>query len=106
MQIRDLLDPLPDLAHLDPVTQRTWEILNSASRRVAEAIVLTCPLCHFNLDQMQQEQMQKYGDFKSIPIFYFSQLLALALGLDPEVCHFELNYQNPLSLLKDKKLIP
>jgi len=90
----------------DPVTQRTWEILSSALKRGAEAIVLTCPLCHFNLDQSQLEQMQRYSDFKSIPIFYFSQLLALTLGLDPEVCHFELNYQNPLSLLKDKKLIP
>lgn len=94
------------VSNSDSVTQRTWEILNSALQREAEAIVLTCPLCHFNLDQMQQELRQKHHDFKNIPIFYFSQLLALALGLGTGVCHFELNYQDPLPLLKNKRLIP
>ncbi len=89
----------------DSVTQRVWEILNSALRKEAEAIVLTCPLCHFNLDQRQQEKMRRYSDFKSVQVFYFSQLLALSLGLDPEVCHFELSYNNPLPFLRNKKLI-
>jgi heterodisulfide reductase subunit B len=40
-----------------------------------------------------------------MPIFYFSQLLAISLGIDPEVCHFELDYNDPLSLLKSKKLV-
>ncbi len=90
----------------DFVTQRAWEILSSALRRGAEALVLTCPLCNFNLGQRQQEVLQKYSDFRGIPIFYFSQLLALSLQLDPKVCHFELNYGDPLPILKPKRLIP
>ena len=89
----------------DFVTQRAWDILSSAMRRGAEALVLTCPLCNFNLGQRQQELLQKYSGFRSIPIFYFSQLLALSLQLDPQVCNFELNYGDPLPLLKRKKLV-
>jgi len=89
----------------DFVTQRAWDILSSALRREADALVLTCPLCNFNLSQRQQELRQKYSDFKGIPIFYFSQLLALALQLDPQLCHFELSYGEPLHLLKSKQLV-
>lgn len=89
----------------DAITQRAWEILSSALRQGAEALVLTCPLCHFNLGQRQPELTQRYSDFNGIPIFYFSQLLAISLGIDKEVCHFELDYGDPLSLLKSKKLV-
>jgi heterodisulfide reductase subunit B len=89
----------------DFVTQRAWDILSSALRREAEALVLTCPLCNFNLSQRQQELRRKYSDFKGIPIFYFSQLLALVLQLDPQLCHFELSYGEPLHLLKSKELV-
>jgi heterodisulfide reductase subunit B len=40
-----------------------------------------------------------------MPLFYFTQLLALALGLDPKLCRFELNYGDPESLLREKKLL-
>jgi len=89
----------------DSITQRAWEILSSALRRGAEALVLTCPLCHFNLSQRQPELMQRYSDFQGLPVFYFSQLLAISLGINPEVCHFELDHVNSLSLLKSKKLV-
>jgi len=89
----------------DFVTQRAWDILSSALRREADALVLTCPLCNFNLSQRQQELRRKYSDFKGIPIFYFSQLLALVLQLDPQLCHFELSYGEPLHLLKSKELV-
>lgn len=89
----------------DAITQRAREILSSATRRGAEALVLTCPLCHFNLGQRQPELIQQYSDFTGVPLFYFTQLLAIALGIDPEVCHFELDYVSPLSLLKSKNLV-
>ncbi|MBM4447819.1 MAG: heterodisulfide reductase, subunit B [Chloroflexi bacterium] len=89
----------------DAITQRAREILSSATRRGAEALVLTCPLCHFNLGQRQPELIQQYSDFTGVPLFYFTQLLAIALGIDPEVCHFELDFVSPLSLLKSKNLV-
>jgi len=89
----------------DFVTQRAWDIMSSVLRRGAEALVLTCPLCYFNLSQRQAELKQKYSDFMGMPIFYFSQLLVLALELDSKVCHLELNDIDPLPLLKDRKLL-
>jgi len=89
----------------DCVLECAWKILSSALRSGAEALVLSCPMCDFNLGQRQQELALRYSQFKPIPILYFTQLLALALGLGPEVCRFELNYVDPRPLLESKKLI-
>lgn len=85
--------------------ESAWNILSSAIRWGAEALVLSCPLCDFNLGAKQRELMQKYSDFQGMPIFYFTQLLAISLGLLPEVCHFELNYGEPETLLRSKNLL-
>jgi heterodisulfide reductase subunit B len=89
----------------DFVLDCSWNILSSALRWGAEALVTSCPLCDFNLGQRQRELGKKYREFREIPILYFTQLLALSLGLDPEVCRFELNYVDPRPLLQSKKLI-
>ena len=89
----------------DSVLECAWGILASALKRGAEALVTSCPMCDFNLGQRQQELALRYSQFKPIPILYFTQLLALALGLGPEVCRFELNYVDPRPLLESKKLI-
>ena len=85
--------------------ESAWNILSSAVRWQAEALVLSCPLCDFNLAGKQEEIKQKYREFKGIPTLYFTQLLALAFGLDSKVCRFELNYQDPRPLLESKGLL-
>jgi heterodisulfide reductase subunit B len=89
----------------DLVLDRAWEILSSALRWGAEALVLSCPMCDFVLGQRQQELAQRHREFKPIPVIYFTQLLALALGLEPETCRFELNYVDPRPLLQEKGLV-
>lgn len=81
------------------------DILRSALSQGAEALVLTCPLCDYDLGQGQKGLVKTENGFKVMPLFYFTQLLALALGLDPQVCRFELNYGNPESLLREKNLL-
>jgi len=88
------------------ISEYAWDILSSASNCGAEALVLTCPLCDFNLGQGQKKLVKEHSGFKGMPFFYFTQLLALALGLDPEICRFELNYGEPESFLREKSLIP
>ena len=90
----------------DFITERSQAILGLAQRQGAEAIVLSCPLCNFNLGQSQIELRQKYSDFQNIPILFFTQLLALSFGLDREVCRFALNFGNAEALLRSKNLIP
>lgn len=50
-------------------------IVSSAKEADADAIVTACPLCQANLEMRQGRQ-------EKIPIFYFTELLALAFGLE------------------------
>ena len=89
----------------DFVLDRAWNILSSAARRGAEVVITSCPLCDYNLSHRQSELAQRSSDFKAIPIVYFTQLLALSLGLGAEACRFDLNYVDPRPLLESKNLI-
>ena len=88
----------------DDISEYARLILDSALSHGAETLVTTCPLCDYNLGRGQKELSKKSG-FREMPLLYFTQLLALALGLDPQVCHFELNYGSPESLLREKDLL-
>jgi heterodisulfide reductase subunit B len=90
----------------DSVTERAYKILGMALRNGAEAIVVSCPLCAHNIGQQQPEITKKYSDFPGLPVIYFTQLLALAVGVTPEVCRFELNFGGVEALLENKRLIP
>jgi len=89
----------------DGISEYARVIFDSALSHGAEALVLTCPLCDYDLGRGQQVLMKKDNSFRGMPLFYFTQLLALALGLGSEVCHFELNHGDPESLLRAKKLL-
>ena len=93
------------VVNVNLVVERAHDILSSAISQKAEAIVLSCPLCGFNLDNRQKEIKEKFSDFKSIPVFYFTQLLALSLGLEEKICRFELNFIDPRPLLRSKHLL-
>ncbi len=64
------------------VSECSYTILDAAVRRGADLVVLTCPLCQYNLDSAQEAIEKQHYGFKKIPIVYFTQLLAVALGLD------------------------
>jgi heterodisulfide reductase subunit B len=87
------------------VAERTYQILTSAQNRGADVVVVSCPLCAFNLDNRQKETVQIYPDFKNIPILYFTQAMALALGCKEDSLGFKLNYIDPKPILKEKGLI-
>jgi heterodisulfide reductase subunit B len=89
----------------DAIAEYARPILNSALGHGAEALVLTCPLCDYNLARGQKELARKGSGFREMPLLYFTQLLALALGLNPQICHFELNYGSPELLLREKNLL-
>jgi heterodisulfide reductase subunit B len=66
------------------VSECSHIILDTAVRAGADLVATSCPLCLYNLDVAQDRIQQEHFGFKKIPIVYFSQLLALALGFDPE----------------------
>jgi heterodisulfide reductase subunit B2 len=55
-------------------------ILSMAKAAGAECIVTACPLCQLNLDMRQKDIETKYNEQYNLPVFYFTQLLGLALG--------------------------
>ncbi|MFC2005178.1 CoB--CoM heterodisulfide reductase iron-sulfur subunit B family protein [Chloroflexota bacterium] len=52
------------------------ELIDTARRAGAEAIVTACPLCHTNLEM---RQTGKAGN--KLPVFYFTELIGLYLGI-------------------------
>jgi len=87
------------------VSKRAHRITTFATERDSDAMVLSCPLCMFNLDTRGKEAEKLFKDYKQIPIYYYTQLIAIALGLDPKVCGFEEHSVNPTVLLKKKGVI-
>jgi len=88
----------------DLVTQRSYEILESAKKRGADLILTSCPLCQFNLDDRQKEVKKIYPEFEEMPVLYFTQLLALAMGLSKDVCRFDLNWVDPTEVLNERRI--
>jgi heterodisulfide reductase subunit B2 len=101
-------------------------ILESARLAGADCVMVACPLCHGNLDIRQQGIKDKYGaqegglfgnifgsevqmegdsDQRSMPIFYVTQLAALAMGVPSDKLGFESVITDPKPLLKGKGLI-
>jgi succinate dehydrogenase / fumarate reductase, cytochrome b subunit len=55
----------------------------------ADCMVTPCPLCHLNLDSRQPEVERTIGDRLGLPVLHLSQLVALALGVDPKTLGME-----------------
>ena len=79
-------------------------ILENARQVGAEALVVACPMCHANLDARQDEVARHSGlDFR-LPVFYFTQLMALALGLEEKDIGLGKLLVDPKPLLRGKGL--
>jgi len=92
------------LAVSNPTVTRemVYTILQSAQAAGAEAVATNCPLCQFNLDKQQAEMRKTYAGYRPVPVFYFSQLMGLALGLDPSDYGWERHYIDARPLLRER----
>lgn len=70
-------------------------ILKSASRLAAQLLVTSCPLCQFNLDWQQMRILEANGEISPMPVIYFTQLMALAMGAEPYLPGFEHHLVDP-----------
>ncbi len=80
--------------------ERAFTILNAAQRYGAQAVMVSCPLCQYNLDSPQPAIAQRFARFAPLPVFYFTQLMAVAFALDEAVCHFHKHVVSPQALLQ------
>lgn len=67
----------------DIVYELSGKIIEMAKEAGADLIAVACPLCHSNLDMRQKGKM---------PVLYFTQLIALAMGHDSKDLMFGKHY--------------
>ena len=90
---------------VDVVADLSNRILTQAQAAGADIVATACPLCEFNLGNRQTAVANKYPKFNSIPIVYFTQLMALAFGLGEDETALGMNKPDPRPLLREKGLI-
>ncbi|MGQ4872707.1 MAG: CoB--CoM heterodisulfide reductase iron-sulfur subunit B family protein [Promethearchaeia archaeon] len=57
--------------------------LRSIVEAGANCVVVVCPACYQQFDFKQRDLNKKEGNHFNIPVFYLSELMALAFGYDP-----------------------
>lgn len=72
-------------------------LVDMAKEAGADCIVTACPLCLANLDMQPTKENR-------MPVFYFTELLGVALGLDA-VPWFRRHLTNPMPLLESLNLV-
>ena len=70
------------MANEDTVLELSYKILSNAAAHGANCLVVACPMCHVNLDMKQADVERKYGESLDMVVYYLSDLVGLALGLD------------------------
>ena len=90
----------------DAVAGLAYDILSHAQADGAQVIATSCPLCAYNLDNRQKQVKEMHPEFEEMPVLYFTQLMALAFGLEPQVCGFDQNFVSAEHLFKEKQLLP
>ncbi|WP_320170990.1 CoB--CoM heterodisulfide reductase iron-sulfur subunit B family protein [Maridesulfovibrio sp.] len=65
----------------DVVMKLSGKLLDAAEGLGIDALVTACPLCQMNLDLRQSQINSATGARHNIPIFYYTQLMGLALAI-------------------------
>ncbi|MBW1860410.1 MAG: CoB--CoM heterodisulfide reductase iron-sulfur subunit B family protein [Deltaproteobacteria bacterium] len=68
----------------------------------AECIIVSCQMCQANLDLYQQDISAHFGERYNIPVFYFTELIGLGLGLPGVSRGLKRHMVNPIPFLNKK----
>ena len=85
------------LTRPDIVLSLSGNLIEQARAAGAEVVVVACPLCHLNLDARQFQM----AIAEPMPVLYFTQLMALALGL-PDKAALHKNLVDARPLMREK----
>jgi heterodisulfide reductase subunit B len=72
------------LADEGTVLDLSHKILSDAAAHQASCVVVACPMCHVNLDMKQADIERRYGVRHDLVVYYLSDLIGLALGIDAQ----------------------
>lgn len=83
----------------EAASEASYQVMRSAALAGADALILSCPLCYYNMDTRQDRIKEQFHDFNGMPILYFTQLLSWVLGVDETVLGLDQHYFDPRPLL-------
>jgi heterodisulfide reductase subunit B len=69
-------------------------LVAEAERREAVMMVTVCPMCQINIDAYQGEMNAMFHTKHKMPIVFFTQLMGVAFGLEPDKVGVGREYTN------------
>jgi heterodisulfide reductase subunit B len=90
----------------DVVVGLISKIFTAAQESGANCIVTACPMCQLNLDTRQAAAAAKTGQNFNMPVYYFTELMGVAFGLQEYGNWFKKHIVNPLPLIEDALSAP
>jgi len=93
------------MTRTDVVRRLSHGLLEMAKEAEADCIVTGCTMCQSNLDTRQEEIGKEFDQTYDLPIFYFTELMGLAMGHRDVRKWFGRHLTDPRKLLSSKGLM-
>ncbi len=89
------------LSRPDIVSHLVGNLYDMAIRVGAQAVVVSCQMCHANLDIYQEKVEADWGRRFNLPIYYFSELIGLASNVSGVGKWLSSHLTDPFPLLRE-----
>lgn len=76
-------------------------IFADAKQAGANCIVTACPMCLNNLDMRQGQVERAYQAKYGLPVYYFTELMGLAFGIEPTKLGLDKHFVDAMPLVKE-----
>ena len=93
------------LTRPEVVRKLSGDLFEAAREAGAECLVTDCPLCQSNLDTQQADTEAERGKRYDLPVFYVTELMALAFGDGRTARWWKRHFVDPRPLLERKGLL-
>jgi len=93
------------LTRPEVVRKLSGDLFEAAQEAGAECLVTDCPLCQSNLDTLARDIEAERGKRFDLPVFYVTELMALAFGHENTGRWWRRHFVDPRPLLERKGLI-
>jgi heterodisulfide reductase subunit B len=87
------------ISETDSALELMRKLLENAVENGAQCIATPCPLCQTNLDAYQSQVNRKFKTNYKLPVLFVSQLIGLALGIEPASLGLNTNIVSPREVL-------
>ena len=93
------------LSRPDMMAQLVGKLFDMARKLGAGAVVVSCQMCHANLDMRQERVNTHWGRELGLPVLYFTEMIGLAAGLPDTASWLSRHITDPRPLLSGLGLL-